>query len=170
YKPTLPEVVRAVDAASAERNMAAPSFNIEIKSEPQLYGTFQPPPDGFAELVLREVRSLGIADRCILQSFDPAVLEAVHVLKPELPLALLVENAEGLEANISKLSFVPNYYSPAFSIVNTRMAAELREKGIGLLVWTVNEDADIFRMLDVGVSGIITDKPKRAMALIAERQ
>ena len=62
------------------------------------------------------------------------------------------------------------YYSPAYSIANARMAGELREKGIGLLVWTVNDMADMCRMLDLEVDGLITDKPREAMALIASRQ
>lgn len=170
YKPTLAEVVRAVDAQAVERNAVPPSFNIEIKSEPLLYGTFQPHPDHLAELVMCDVVALGIARRCMVQSFDTAVLEAVHALAPTLPLALLVDNAEGVEANLGRLSFTPRHYSPAFSIAGPRMAGELREKGIGLLVWTVNEKADMVRMLDLGVDGLITDRPGQAMALIAERQ
>lgn len=170
YKPTLAEVVRAVDTDSAERSVAPPSFNIEIKSEPLLYGTFQPPPERFAEKVLRELIILDIVDRCIIQSFDTAVLEAMHGLTPHLPLALLVDNADGLEVNLRRLSFTPRYYSPAFPIADPRLIGALREKGIGLLVWTVNDEADMLRMLDLGVDGLITDKPKQAMALIAERQ
>lgn len=170
HKPTLAEVVIAVGASSAERKASAPSFNIEIKSEPLIYGTFQPPPERFAELVLRDVIALGITDRCLVQSFDIAILEAMHVLAPDLPLALLVENADGVESNLRRLSFTPRYYSPAYSIANARMAGELREKGIGLLVWTVNDVADMCRMLDLEVDGLITDKPREAMALIASRQ
>ena len=157
-------------ASSAERKASAPSFNIEIKSEPLIYGTFQPPPERFAELVLRDVIALGITDRCLVQSFDIAILEAMHALAPDLPLALLVENADGVESNLRRLSFTPRYYSPAYSIANARMAGELREKGIGLLVWTVNDMADMCRMLDLEVDGLITDKPREAMALIASRQ
>lgn len=170
YKPTLAELVRAVDAHAAGRNATPPSFNIEIKSESPLYGTYQPLPDRFAELVLREVMALDIGDRCIMQSFDPAVLEAMHALAPHLQLALLVDNADGIEANLARLSFTPHYYSPAFSIADPCLVGALREKGIGLLVWTVNDEADMLRMLDLGVDGLITDKPKQAMALIAERQ
>jgi len=170
HKPTLAEVVRAVDAFALERGIRPPSFNIEIKSEPQLYGTFQPPPAEFAELVLLDVAALGIAARCIVQSFDPSVLEVAHVLVPEIPVALLVDNAGGLEADFQRLSFTPAYYGPAFSIANPRLAEELREKGVGLLVWTVNEEVDMLRMLDLGVDGLITDRPAEAMALIATRQ
>lgn len=170
YKPTLAEVVNAVDASSAERRITAPSFNIEIKSERRLYGTYQPFPDRFAELVLHDVFALAIQDRCILQSFDPAVLEAVHALAPDLPLALLVDNPDAVEVNLARLGFTPHYYSTAFSLAGPHMAKTLHDNGIGLLVWTVNEEADMSRMLDLRVDGLITDRPKRAMTLIAERQ
>lgn len=170
HKPTLAEVVRAVDAYVPKSGKPPPSFNIEIKSEPQLYGTFQPQPVAFAELVLLDVIALGIEERCIIQSFDTAVLEAVHTMAPEVPIALLVDNADGLEANLRRLSFKPAYFSPAFSLANPPLAAELREKGIGLLVWTVNHEADMLRMLDLSVDGLITDKPAEALSLIAARQ
>ena len=98
-----------------------------------------------------------------------AILEAVHGLAPLIPVALLVENADGMEANLHRLTFTPNYYSPAFSIANAQLAEQLRERNIGLLVWTVNEETDIEGMLELGVDGIITDFPERAMALVGKR-
>ena len=169
HKPTLAETVNAVDRFAEQRNIAKPGFNIEVKSEPALYATFQPEAGRFAALVVQEVIALGIAERSIIQSFDVAILEALHASTPQIPLALLVENADGMEANLQRLSFTPDYYSPAFSIANKQLAEQLREKGIGLLVWTVNEEADMVNLLDLGVDGIITDLPEGAMALVRAR-
>lgn len=169
HKPTLAETVQAVDRFAEQRTITPPGFNIEVKSEPALYGSFQLEPRRFAELVVQEVIALGIAQRCIIQSFDVAILEAVHGLAPLIPVALLVENADGMEANLQRLTFTPNYYSPAFSIANAQLAEQLRERNIGLLVWTVNEETDIEGMLELGVDGIITDFPERAMALVGKR-
>ncbi|MFZ1618960.1 MAG: glycerophosphodiester phosphodiesterase family protein, partial [Flavobacteriales bacterium] len=111
----------------------------------------------------------GIAERCIIQSFDVAILEAVRALEPMIPVALLVENEEGLDANLLRLSFKPDLYSPAFAMANEAMAKALRTKSIGLLVWTVNEVVDMERMLRLDVDGIITDHPERAIALVNSR-
>lgn len=169
HKPTLSETVQAVDRSADPHSIAKPGFNIEVKSDPALYGSFQPGPSRFAELVVHEVVALGIAERCIIQSFDVAILEAVRALEPMIPVALLVENEEGLDANLLRLSFKPDLYSPAFAMANEAMAKALRTKSIGLLVWTVNEVVDMERMLRLGVDGIITDHPERAMALVYSR-
>ena len=53
-----------------------------MKSDPDWYGRFQPHPEAYATLVVNTIDSLGINDRCLLQSFDPAMLEALHALDP----------------------------------------------------------------------------------------
>lgn len=170
YKPTLAQVVAAVDEHAMLSGVAAPSFNIEVKSEPELYGTFQPDPKTFALAVIDEVDALGIADRCVIQSFDPAILEAIHAERDDLHLAFLVEDKASLNEHLARLSFVPAIFSPHFSMVDEKLLHAIREKQMELIVWTVNEPADIRRMLDLGVDGIITDYPDRAIKLMESRE
>lgn len=167
HKPSLREVVEAVEEA-ALLGGGNPGYNIEIKSEPAHYGTFQPLPAEFVRLVLASIDSLGIADRTIVQSFDPAVLQALHVTRPDITLALLVENADGMGANLQRLGFDPAIYSPHFSQVDADLVARLRERGIQVVTWTVNKPEDILRMLDLRVDGIISDYPDRVLKLIEE--
>lgn len=168
-KPTLREVVEIVDEHALMNGAASPSFNIEIKSDPDWYGIYQPQPADYARAVIATIDSLGLAERCIVQSFDPAVLEVVHAERPDLTLAFLVENGDGLEKNLARLSFSPAIYSPSFELVDEALLKELRKRDIELVVWTVNEEVDIRRMLDLGVDGIITDHPERALRLRDER-
>ena len=168
-KPTLREVVEDVDEHALMSSVGAPSYNIEIKSDPALYGTFQPGPEEFAHAVIETVDSLGISERCIIQSFDPAILEAVHAERDDLLVALLVENDLGVAENLARLSFKPNIYSPQFSMANEAMLKNLRERDIELVVWTVNEVPDIMRMLDLGVDAIISDYPDRVIKLVEDR-
>ena len=95
FKPTLMEVVEATDEFALLSGSVSPNYNIEIKSDPAWYGIFQPEPTAYALAVIATIDSLGISDRCIVQSFDPAVLEAVHADRPDLATALLVENNDG---------------------------------------------------------------------------
>lgn len=170
HKPTLREVVHAVDSLSRAKGLPKPRFNVEIKSYPEWYGTYQPQPIPYAIRVLRELDALDIAQRSIVQSFDPAILEAVHNERPDQTLALLVENTDGVKANLDRLTFAPTIYSPYFMLVNEAVLLELHEQGIKLVVWTVNEPADIRRMLDLGVDGIISDHPDRVMRELEGRE
>ena len=169
-KPTLREVVETCDEHALLSGNSSPSYNLEIKSDPTWYGIFQPDPVDYVQYVIATVDSLDIADRCILQCFDVAILEALHADRPDLDLALLVENADGLENNLARLSFVPDYYSPQYALVTETLLNDLRERGIDLLVWTVNEKEDIKRMIALGVDGIISDYPNRVIKLLDEGQ
>lgn len=169
-KPTLREVVETCDEHALMSGNSSPSYNIEIKSDPTWYGTFQPEPLPFVLAVIATVDSLDLADRCIIQSFDSAILEALHAERPDLDVALLVENADGVEKNLARLSFKPDYYSTQYEIVTDSLLYDLRERGIDLLVWTVNEKKDIKRMIDIGVDGIISDYPDRVIKLLDEGQ
>ncbi|MFT3884811.1 MAG: glycerophosphodiester phosphodiesterase family protein [Flavobacteriales bacterium] len=166
HKPTLAEVVNAVEGHVKERGLNAVGYNIEIKSEPALYGIFQPEPWPFAQAVLAAISALAIGDRCIIQSFDPAVLEAVHAIDPDLRTALLVDEGHGLAADLARLSFTPDFYSPDKALVDSALLASLRARNIGLLVWTVNDPAEMERFIHLGVDGIITDRPDRLMELL----
>lgn len=167
-KPLLSEVVEACDALAAEEAMPPAHFNIEIKSDPTLYGTHQPEAVPLARTVMRAVDSLGLTDRCIIQSFDPAVLEEVHRIEPSTRIALLVDNDDPLAANLARLSFEPAIYGAAFQRVDDALVAALRERDIELAVWTVNTVEDLRRMIQLGVDAIITDHPDRLIQLLEE--
>lgn len=169
HKPTLREVVEAVEEHILMNGLSPVSYNIEIKSRPEWYGVYQPQPGEMTRTVLNEIDALGISERCLLQSFDPAILEAAHVQDPNLLLALLVENEDGLEKNLARLSFTPQVYSPWFPLVDARTARRLRELDISLVVWTVNDLADMQRMVGLGVDGIISDHPERVLELLDAR-
>ncbi len=56
-----------MDDYATENGFGTIGFNIEIKSEPELYGTFQPNPKAFVNIVMSAITDLNIADRCILR-------------------------------------------------------------------------------------------------------
>ena len=54
----------------------------------------------------------------------------------------------------------------SIEIVVPRMVRGLRERNVRLDVWTVNDESEMRRLLDLGVGGLITDRPDVALALL----
>lgn len=60
-------------------------------------------------------------------------------------------------------------WSPYHGDLNTALMDQARQLGLQVIVWTVNESVDIEKMLDLGVHGIISDRPDRVRAALAAR-
>ena len=89
-------------------------------------------------------------------------------MEPGIRLSLLVENSDGVEANLKRLSFMPAIYSPDFALLDAGVVEALHARDIEVAAWTVNEDADIRRVIALGVDVIITDRPDRVLLALDE--
>lgn len=165
YKPQLIDVVSAVNSHCREAEIPFPAYNIEMKTRPEWDNTHTLPPYEFAQLLVARIQELGLEENVTIQSFDPRSLEAVHKLAPELPLVLLVENTDGLAANLARLSFKPHAYSPYYQLVSQELVQQCHEQGIRVVPWTVNELEDMRKLVALGVDGLISDYPDRLGAL-----
>lgn len=159
HKPSLANVVMEVKTYCEKNNRPLPQFNIEIKSDPRGDGVFTPTPDVFAKLVLDECTELGILDKSCIQSFDVRPLQAIHQMAPNVTLALLVENLDGIDKNLKKLGFQPAIYSPYYLLLRKKGIKKLHEMGIKVIPWTVNSVKAMKKLKRQGVDGIITDYP-----------
>lgn len=160
-KPLLRDVIAATDAYCKKYRRPLPRFNIEIKSEPEWDGIYTPAPDEFARLVLAEIDAAGIRNRTCIQSFDKRALQAVQRLAPKLTLALLIEDADGVGAQLEALGFKPAVYSPYYQLVTAHLVQAVHEAGMRIIPWTVNETETMKSLIALGVDGIITDYPNR---------
>jgi glycerophosphoryl diester phosphodiesterase len=157
-KPALKAVVRSVERFAAENKYTQPRYNIEIKSEPGAYDKFQPIPTKFVEMVVTEIRRLGIEEMTSLQSFDINVLEELNkVPGRKFEISYLVERGKNLEKKLSKLSFKPEIFSPSYKLVSEEMVEECHKLGMRIVPWTVNDRGDFERLKGWSVDGVITD-------------
>ena len=76
---------------------------------------------------------------------------------------------DGIEKSVEKLGFIPDTYSPHFSLVDQATVEYCREKKIKLVPWTVNDIADLEKMKRFPIDGIITDFPDRAVKVFREK-
>lgn len=167
-KPLLRDVIESVEIFCRERRLPPVFYNIETKSTRDGDGVFHPYPDEFARLVYEEVKRNDILDRTIFQSFDERTLESLRALDSDIYLCLLVENSDGLEKNLARLSFKPQIYSPHYKLVTPELVAELKRRDIKLTVWTINTLDEMKHLKAMGVDGIITDYPNLKSALFSQ--
>ena len=164
-KPSLREVFATVEEHVKQKGLPPVRYNIETKSKPEGDDLFHPQPAEFVELLYGVIQEAGTQSQVSLQSFDVRTLQVAQEKELDLTLVLLVENEEGAEANLQALGFTPDVYSPWFKLIGADLPAFCRDKGMQLIPWTVNEEADIHKMLDLGVDGLISDYPDRVLAI-----
>jgi len=165
HKPTLAEVVAAVNDYCKKNNQEIPYYNIEIKSKPEWDVDLAPIPAKFAKVLLDEINRLGIHQKACIQSFDARSLLAVNELDKTIMTAYLIENINPFAENMEKLDFIPTIYSPYFQLVTDTLVEQVHTKGMDLIPWTVNEVTDMKRLQKLGVDGIITDYPNLVSGL-----
>lgn len=165
-KPLLSDVINAVEIYTKTNHLPKIIYNIEIKSEVAGDTIFHPQPSVFVQLVLDELKKHHLNNRIILQSFDVRILQEIKKLNSDITIGLLVENKDSLQTNIERLGFIPNMYNPEFPLVTIELIKELHHKNVQIIPWTVNEITDMNRLISMGVDGLITDYPDRAIELV----
>lgn len=90
----------------------------------------------------------------VVSSFLLEVLRAVHAASPEVPLGLICETRAELRA----WEALPvKYVIPHRKLLDAELVTELKAAGKKILVWTVNSAAEMRKLADLGVDGIISD-------------
>ena len=135
-------------------------FNIETKLVPEAPDeTLAPAP--FARALIAEVRKAGVAARTTIQSFDFRTLAVVQREAPEITTSYLTSGKKGAAVPRMVHEAKGRIWSPNFQDLDEHTLAVARELGIKVIPWTVNEPADIARVLGMKVDGMISDYPDR---------
>jgi glycerophosphoryl diester phosphodiesterase len=158
YKPMLVEAAQEIVSYHKQSPGLTPlKWLIEVKYAPN--DPHYPPLETYVDQLHAALTSRPLRYDRVIQTFSPEVLNALYKREPEWAYGLLVDNDLGVEANLAKLDFAPDYYNVHHRLVNTAFLAILEEKLIYCFAWTVNDPADAQRLKAMGISGIITDYP-----------
>jgi len=133
-----------------ERFRERARFWIELKGGAALY-------PGIEERVVSIVEIYDVVDRVLVQSFDHAAIGRVRSLNREIPVGALVARAP-LDPSLLSTEAI-SAICPGAEVLTEALLAEIRRAGLGCYVWTVNEPAQMDRLVEWGVNGIITDRP-----------
>jgi glycerophosphoryl diester phosphodiesterase len=164
-------------------------FNVETKVFPDdPERTLAPEP--FAEAVVKVVRAAGMEARTTIQSFDWRTLKVVQKIAPNIATVALTTQRPGEDhvqigvpgpspwlggldvddfgGSVPRLveASGASVWSPNYLDVEAKQVEEAHALGLAVVPWTVNETADIERVLAMGVDGIISDRPDRLRAVL----
>ncbi len=133
---------------------------------------------GTAEIVWEAIQQAGAEDNVVVISFKAAEIKRMHEIAPELPTALLVGADDFPEGTASQVaaelvgraraahaSFLDTAHTP----ITPELVKELHLRGMALWVYTVDDEARMLELSAMGVDGITTNVPDRALEVLAGR-
>jgi glycerophosphoryl diester phosphodiesterase len=94
--------------------------------------------------------------RLVVQSFDFASMETYAALEPDVPIGLLGRPAPAM---LPELATYADQVNPNHRLIDAEYVDAVHDAGMDMLVYTVNEVADMQRSVALGVDGVITDRP-----------
>jgi glycerophosphoryl diester phosphodiesterase len=185
--PTLEEVF---ELTRHGRN-AAVRFNVETKISPEAPEDTADP-ETFTRALIKAIRDNGMAGRTTIQSFDWRTLAIVQKEAPEIATSYLSSQQQSLDTiqaghredspwtagiRYRDHGSVPRMvkaaggriWSPNYIDLTDAAVKEAKALGLTVLPWTVNDRADMERLIDWGVDGLITDYPDRLREVMAAK-
>jgi len=144
--PTLEEVLETVGDELF--------LNIELK-------TASVRDDGLAHAVVAQIERHHHDDNVLISSFNPFSLRSVKRIAPHIPVGILYTSDIPLPLRRAWLACLPPHeaHHPEHTMVNARFVARARRRGHQVNTWTVDDPAEMRRLIGLGVDGIITNVP-----------
>jgi glycerophosphoryl diester phosphodiesterase len=162
---------------------------IEIKTTPETPG-LTPPPETVSEMVVKILHEENISDRARILSFDWRNLVHVQKIAPEIPTVYL--SLEGVSLNNIKsgqpgpspwmagldiddfAGSIPRaiqegggrYWAPYYKQVTDDLIQKAHQLGIQVVVWAPDSPSAMKRLIEMGVDGIITNRPDILKSII----
>jgi glycerophosphoryl diester phosphodiesterase len=162
---------------------------IEIKTTPETPG-LTPPPETVSEMVVKILHEENISDRARILSFDWRNLVHVQKIAPEIPTVYL--SLEGVSLNNIKsgqsgaspwmagldiddfAGSIPRaiqaaggrYWAPYYKQVTADQIQKAHQLGIQVFVWAPDSPSAMQRLIEMGVDGIITNRPDILKSII----
>jgi glycerophosphoryl diester phosphodiesterase len=185
----IPRLAAAVALAERQSN-GTMRYSLEMKRNPA-EPALAPDAATAAGLLAAALAKLPIQGRVAVQSFDWAFLAAFRQAAPAAPTVWLTSEQPGFDtvqrggaspwlagadlaaAEGSLPALVARAggatWSPDYRDLRPVDLQEAHRLGLKVVVWTVNEPADMASLIELGVDGIVTDYPDRLRAVMQEK-
>lgn len=148
-------------------------INVEIKAT-------APDVEPYEAALAALLRMFDRGEDTVVASFHPRALDrfrehdtGVHLAPPRGPIRRYVLTSVGPLGGLP----LPRYdvlqvprRAQGVRVVTRGLVADAHADGLAVHVWTVNDPAEMRRLLDLGVDGLITDRPAALEGVLADRR
>lgn len=145
-----------------------PRLEEVLDAWPEVRFVIEAKSDQSVEPLAQAISRVGALERVCVGSFSDRRVERVRdILGPQLCTTLgrrgvlrLRLASYGLPVGgfVEAAAHVPVRFR-GLPVVDRQLIAAARRRGLEVQVWTVNEEPEMERLIDLGVDGIITDRP-----------
>jgi len=136
-------------------------LQIEVKNAPTFY-------DGIEQQALDAIRHRGMEEHVLLMSFDHHSVRTVRRLSAHSPAGIIYA-ARLVDAPAAACAAGADALCVHWSYVTEDVVADAHAAGLGVLVWTV-DDEDVFRRLRaLGVDGITSNDSRMLRRLAGDQ-
>jgi glycerophosphoryl diester phosphodiesterase len=157
-------VIEALDAATRPPSFEA--FLERYAGDSRLLIDLKDPTPDWEGRVIEAIERHDLRGRAVVQSFDMPALSRLRRGAPWLALSALfpreVEPADQLDAAAVFASGI----GPWHGAVDADLVAAASARGLAVRPWTVDDPAEMQRLLALGVDAIITNAPDVAVAVV----
>ena len=131
--------------------------------------------DWLAKRVLKVAHDVDVVDQIVIQSFSPETVRRINAVDPSVPTAFLLGNLPTSPARMRARRVAREVLAVGANILNVWHAAltppffeEMRKRGVSVWTWTVDEEAVMRDVIQMGVQGVITNHPDRLNRVLEE--
>ena len=118
--------------------------------------------------VVALVRARGMAQQVVISSFNPFALRQAKQAGPEIECALLLAHdlPTWMRLGVTRRYSRADSLHPDAEMADAAYMARAQKLGMPVRVWTVDDEAELRRMIGLGVDAIITNAPDVTRALL----
>lgn len=156
-----------VSKARVDGREPIPLFEDLLGAWPDLRVNIDPKHDESVEPLAEVIRRTGAIDRVCIGAFSDQRLERVRALLPGVCTSLgplgtlqlgLAAQGQDIGALPAPCVQVPTHYEQ-HEIVTPAFVEEAHRRSMQVHVWTIDDADEMERLVDLGVDGIMTDRP-----------
>lgn len=160
--------IKSPDGALSDRIPTLEEFLDFVKETPVVIA-LEIKADGLEEAVIGALAAHGLADRCVVTSFELEYIERVKALDPAQRVGLLTDDVnDGTVAALKRIGAFQ--ICPKACLLTPELVRSLHEEGFSVRAWGVKDEETMKNAVRCGVDGMTVNFPDRLRELLLNKK